>query len=88
MRFAPETTELLEQIGEQVAATLLPEARPELQPFVSRTFALVGENHQTGEEYGEEGETEGYMQQEFVTEAEWGADREGGVDDDKQGEFD
>jgi hypothetical protein len=86
-RFLPDPTEALERIVEQVAGTLLQEPPGELEPFVTRT------SHEYETNTGHEAEVfeddhEGVIQEEFVTEAEYGAGYEGGVDDDAREDMD
>ena len=72
----------MEEIAEKVQATLLETPPVELEPYVTR-LEREGSG-QTGQpelmDVDEEDE-EGLMQDEFVTEAEYGAGKEGGVDD-------
>lgn len=87
-RFLPDANALLDEIGEQVAATLLSAPQEQFEPFVPKYHQSATVAH--GDFEGEEGEEEeeGVMQQEFVTEAEYGANYEGGVDDDAREEMD
>lgn len=83
-RFHPETPERLDEISQQVQATLLQYPPEHLYPFLPAQEAVEGE--EGGEEYDTAAADyeAAMMEQEFVHEEEWGAGHEEGIGEEKE----
>lgn len=93
-RFQPDASGRLEHIAAHVQSTLLPEAPKNLHRFVTHVGSA---DAPAAADQGGDGTTErmdmddeeAYMQQEYVTEVEYGEGYEAGVEEgDKTGEID
>jgi hypothetical protein len=83
-RFHPETPERLDEISQQVQATLLQYPPEHLYPFLPEQEPVEGE--EGGEEYDAANADyeAAMMEQEFVHEEEWGAGHEEGIGEEKE----
>lgn len=89
IRYHPNASDKLDEIGQQVAATLLEEPSKMYEPFLpkshsSRTASAgaAGDGHEEGP-----GFVDYSMEEEMVHEAEWGQDKEEGIGEEKENDM-
>ena len=85
-RFQPEASSRLEEIVNKIQSTLLDAPPPGLEAYGLSTFQGLVTNGETLEESWQHGA--GVVEEDLIHEAEYGAGKEDGVGEEKEGDMD